>query len=231
MKSRKNTKPSRIGVSKFDYVFALACMVLSTWFLLSRGLIDFTALSLSVFGIGAFFGGFLLFHAAKTIYLKAAENAELGWLEFVSVIALAIFAGLLLLGFGLLPSGFNQDFSVQLPTPGPHAKLPQELNETLGKIIAADPQDEASCTALGGVWGLCGGLRPSHVCDVRASDAGKACISNSDCQAGCFGDIGAPHKKIGDWATGYCATWLVCNGFGCYTRIEDGRVIQSICVD
>jgi len=230
MKSHKNTKPakpSRIGVSKFDYVFALACLVLSTWFLVSRGLIDFTGLALFVFGIGGFLGGFLLFHGAKTIYLKVAKNAELGWLEFVSVIAVALFAVSLFFVF----FGFYQEFPAPLPTPKPHAKLPQQLNETLQRIIAADPKDEASCNALGGVWGLCGGLQPSHVCDVRASDAGKVCWSNSDCQAGCFGDVGAPPKKVGDWATGVCAPWLVCNGFGCYTQIEDGRVIQSICVD
>jgi putative hemolysin len=100
-----------------------------------------------------------------------------------------------------------------------------------GKIDASVQADmtanPAACAKAGGT------LRPvcrmqQPMCVITFADAGKTCSDSADCNSGrCRGE--KSDYKTGQPATGQCsATNDPC---GCYTRIEDGVALPTICVD
>lgn len=75
--------------------------------------------------------------------------------------------------------------------------------------------------------GMMGDLK----CIVPYPDAGRDCTDSQQCQGGCFavfeGVKGLP--KSGTSAIGKCKADN--NPFGCYTRVDRGRVGDSVCID
>ena len=97
----------------------------------------------------------------------------------------------------------------------------------------ATPQDQASCEALGGKWGRIG-LGPREECNLPASDAGKECLSSSDCEGLCLAEMTRDElasitrdKKVVR-ATGKCSAWRIV--VGCVPEVVDG-LVRVICID
>jgi hypothetical protein len=95
------------------------------------------------------------------------------------------------------------------------------------------PQDQASCEAQGGRWGRIG-RSPREQCNLPASDAGKQCLSSSECEGLCLADISSDQLdavmrgKNVVHTSGKCSAWRIV--VGCVPMVEDG-VIRPICID
>lgn len=85
----------------------------------------------------------------------------------------------------------------------------------------------ASCAREGGELKRVGRMQ-SLQCVVRFADAGKPCVSGTQC----LGECRLPEPSA---APSRAATVGVCQAtsdrFGCYTRVEQGRPEATICVD
>jgi hypothetical protein len=92
----------------------------------------------------------------------------------------------------------------------------------------ATPAERARCEAAGGEVRQAGMLGWQH-CIQTYPDAGQACRGSEDCLGQCRLDGTAGAVEAGAPADG------ICQGsdepFGCYTRVENGRATQTICVD
>jgi hypothetical protein len=85
------------------------------------------------------------------------------------------------------------------------------------------PVTESDCNARGGNWTMLGLPYPGKpkICDLKASDAGKACADSKHCQGICFASNDA---KPGEKAVGQCSPYL--SNFGNVLHVESGRVKQ-----
>jgi hypothetical protein len=86
--------------------------------------------------------------------------------------------------------------------------------------------DEQKCHQEGGNWKV-GGMANLFGCVRTASDAGKSCRDNSECQFGCRydGPRPAPEEEI----VGKCHSSN--RDFGCFVAIEKGKLGSGICRD
>lgn len=89
------------------------------------------------------------------------------------------------------------------------------------------PQDAASCTRAGGRMTPGGRMRTLQ-CILTYADAGKSCTSGDQCAGDCRAPTQA-EATPGQQATGLCQA--TSDRFGCVTKIENGRVESTICVD
>lgn len=82
-----------------------------------------------------------------------------------------------------------------------------------------------ACEAEGG-W-LENGPRDSWLCVRRATDAGRQCLSHTDCEGACE-PPGDRTYRPGDRTTGRCAATI--GRMGCVTAIVDGVVQPRLCM-
>jgi hypothetical protein len=105
-----------------------------------------------------------------------------------------------------------------------------------GAVATATPatlQDQASCEAQGGRWGRIG-LSPREECNLPTADAGRECLSSSDCEGLCLAELSQDelsaaireHKVIE--TAGKCSAWRIV--VGCVPMVEDG-LLRPICID
>lgn len=89
--------------------------------------------------------------------------------------------------------------------------------------------ERTACLAKGGrVEGV--GMFGTPACVIPYADAGKLCSNKSDCQGICMRDeVGGPVPKPGDPMTGTCEATN--QTFGCFTIIDKGKVVSSLCQD
>lgn len=77
------------------------------------------------------------------------------------------------------------------------------------------------CKVAGGDWAKWGSEH-EEFCQIPAKDADKPCINGSQCQYNsCI--------SRGESIQGKCSRYQT--EFGCYSLIEQGKVVDSICVD
>lgn len=86
-------------------------------------------------------------------------------------------------------------------------------------------RSEAECAARGGKWGPAG-LLVDPICDIRPSDAGKACTDSQQCESKC---VTVARVRYGASAPGVCHDSFL--PFGCLQRIRAGRAGQALCID
>lgn len=99
-------------------------------------------------------------------------------------------------------------------------------------LARLNKSDTRSCVAQGGYES--GGPFGSPFCQFRYSDGGKLCSGKSDCEGQCIVAIGGQpgsDPKPGAPAHGACEAER--STFGCYAKVEDGKVSLegSVCVD
>ena len=89
-------------------------------------------------------------------------------------------------------------------------------------------QAASDCTRRGGTLQAVGRMQTMQ-CVVRYADAGRRCTDGDQCAGDCrVSDSKAPLRE-GDTAVGQCQANS--NGFGCFTRVEDGKAEPTLCVD
>ncbi len=95
---------------------------------------------------------------------------------------------------------------------------------------------EKICTLRGGSWD--GSILSSQgYCNLKTSDSGKECLSNSDCKGDCFADLSDPKiKKLNPLSAttlydmvGKCTEWKI--NKGCNYEVENGVVSGMVCKD
>jgi hypothetical protein len=92
-----------------------------------------------------------------------------------------------------------------------------------------DSTDIANCAARGGVVDTVGRMQ-REVCRVPYADAGKACSDKSDCTARCILDREeGDTEPAGGSVTGKCQQYET--QFGCFSEVDGGKVVSTICVD
>ena len=87
--------------------------------------------------------------------------------------------------------------------------------------------DASACAARGGRMQPVGRMQ-SMQCVVAYADAGKTCADGDQCEGDCRID-GNNGLNAGAAATGQCQA--TSDGFGCFTRVEDGKATGTLCVD
>lgn len=92
--------------------------------------------------------------------------------------------------------------------------------------LARSLTSEPSCIAKGGQWQRVGRIQQLS-CVLPTSDAGKACTDASQCEMLCLatGSDVVPGTAV----TGQCSAST--NIFGCKTRVKDGKVEGTLCID
>lgn len=90
----------------------------------------------------------------------------------------------------------------------------------------AQVTDKAACEASGGSWTRQGRMQ-AYMCVTGYADAGKACTDGDQCQGDCR--LSPEDRPTSGTATGQCQANSV--PFGCFTRVENGRAAQTLCVD
>jgi hypothetical protein len=103
-------------------------------------------------------------------------------------------------------------------------KFRSELREA--RADALKNIDRATCASVGGkVEGI--GIFGIPACVQYYSDGGKSCRDQSECQGLCF----SPEiLERGTESAGTCQS-SEHDSFGCISRIEDGKVADSMCQD
>jgi hypothetical protein len=91
------------------------------------------------------------------------------------------------------------------------------------------PKDEQSCRAAGGNWRpVC--LMGTLACVVRFNDAGKTCRDGDECQSRqCRYEGKETPDMNGKEVTGKCHA--VSDPCGCFTLVEDGKIMGTLCAD
>ena len=92
----------------------------------------------------------------------------------------------------------------------------------------ATQDEKARCEAAGGVIRKAG-RRGWEQCVQTFADAGKACTGSADCIGECRVPESAGDLAPGTPAQGFCQA--TDERFGCFTRVENGKVAQTLCVD
>ena len=89
------------------------------------------------------------------------------------------------------------------------------------------PTTEATCLARGGSWTTLGLPMPDkpRTCDLKSTDAGKACTDSDQCQGACIAPVGAISGKP---ASGSCSAYLA--NFGDVLLVTDG-VVERVNVE
>ena len=105
---------------------------------------------------------------------------------------------------------------------------PMPQTETASPAGNQSQTAEASaCTTRGGTMQAVGRMQ-SMQCVIAYADAGKTCTDGDQCQGDCRIE-GNDGLDAGSSVTGQCQASS--NGFGCFTRVEDGRATATLCVD
>lgn len=101
--------------------------------------------------------------------------------------------------------------------------LSEDKQEQLARLNAIETSDQ--CLALGGeIRSVC--LSGQEMCVFSYSDAGKSCVSSSQCQ----GECRVPESKAGNlFAIGQCSRSN--NPCGCWSTVELGVVSRTVCFD
>lgn len=81
--------------------------------------------------------------------------------------------------------------------------------------------NKLECLAKGGVWQKWG-LAGQEFCQIPALDAGKKCTDGSQCS---YGICMSENNSL----PGACTKFKT--NFGCYSKIENGKISSSLCVD
>jgi hypothetical protein len=83
------------------------------------------------------------------------------------------------------------------------------------------PKTEAACLAQGGSWTTLGLPSPNKpkICDLKTTDAGKACTDTTHCQGICLAPADAAN---GATAAGSCSPYVA--NFGNVSLVVDGKV-------
>ena len=88
---------------------------------------------------------------------------------------------------------------------------------------------EKECRAAGGEWSrfgvhdhLCG----IYSCAARTKDAGRPCRNRSECEHLC---VTTSPPRLGAEAVGECTA--VRTTFGCFTHVNEGKIVGRVCVD
>ena len=91
------------------------------------------------------------------------------------------------------------------------------------------PKDEQSCRAAGGNWRpVC--MMGTLACVVRFNDAGKTCRDGNECQGRqCRYEGKEAGAVTGREATGKCLEQS--DPCGCFTLVEDGKIMGTLCAD
>jgi hypothetical protein len=86
-------------------------------------------------------------------------------------------------------------------------------------------RNRATCAELKGRYQPEGRARYLH-CILTFSDAGKACSDGGDCKGDCYArrDDAGPSAPLG-------TCQATTSPFGCYSKVEQGKVVGGICVD
>ena len=92
----------------------------------------------------------------------------------------------------------------------------------------ATDAERAECEAAGGTVQQAGRLGWEN-CVQPFADAGKACSGSADCLGGCLLEDMTDTPEPGTPVEGVCQADDA--PFGCYTVVEDGKVLHWICVD
>ncbi|OGM57034.1 hypothetical protein A2955_03465 [Candidatus Woesebacteria bacterium RIFCSPLOWO2_01_FULL_37_19] len=103
----------------------------------------------------------------------------------------------------------------------------------LGAADSPQPQGakistEQECKSLRGQWRW-------DNCVLPASDVGKECRNDDECQAACIAELTPQEKKLlsegpGKYSfgkVGHCSEFV----FGCYARVNNGKVDGILCAD
>lgn len=92
---------------------------------------------------------------------------------------------------------------------------------------APQTQTQAACEGAGGTWRREGRMG-LMTCVMPHADAGQPCTDSDQCAGDCrLADDKRPAE--GEPAVGVCQANT--SGFGCFTRVEDGRAAATLCVD
>ena len=126
-----------------------------------------------------------------------------------------------LLAATMLISACGGTSSSKMDKPAEPTKPVASLSE-----LARSLKSESSCKAKGGQWQRVGMLQ-TFVCVLPTSDAGKSCTDGSQCQMSCLAKD--PSLTPGSKATGQCSKST--NIFGCKTRVKDGKIEGTLCID
>jgi hypothetical protein len=91
------------------------------------------------------------------------------------------------------------------------------------------PQDEQSCRAEGGTWRpVC--MMGTLACVIKYKDAGKTCRDGDECQGRqCRYEGKETPNMDGREATGKCLAYS--DPCGCFTLVEDGKIMGTLCAD
>lgn len=92
----------------------------------------------------------------------------------------------------------------------------------------ANIDTEQKCRSFRGQW-------RGAICVLPASDVGKECRNSGECQADCIADLTQEEKKLlsegpGKHSfekVGHCSEFV----FGCYARVNSGKVDGILCAD
>lgn len=91
------------------------------------------------------------------------------------------------------------------------------------------PKDEQACRAEGGTWRpVC--LMGTLACVIKYKDAGKTCRDGDECQGRqCRYEGKEAPDMNGREATGKCLAYS--DPCGCFTLVEDGKIMGTLCAD
>jgi hypothetical protein len=124
------------------------------------------------------------------VSMKLARDVEAGRVERSAPFARACVIGLLLLTTGCISRPENRTVVVPIrPSAG----------------IDAAIRDPETCTKAGGWWTSVG-RDAQQACIIQASDAGKVCDDDSECEAFCAAPTGTPAGSV---VRGTCSSGLV----------------------
>lgn len=94
-------------------------------------------------------------------------------------------------------------------------------------VAVPESRAAADCLARNGTMQPVGRMQTLQ-CVVRYADAGKRCTDSDQCAGECrTADAARPAE--GAAVAGICQADS--NGFGCFTRVEDGKAEATLCVD
>lgn len=134
-----------------------------------------------------------------------------------------------MLSFAVAACAPMADDGPYYPQSGRSIEADLKIANSLGLPGDSHPADistnQRSCAALNGDYRR-DGLAGYYGCYIAFPDGGKSCTSSSECYGICKADeSGNGRPQI----PGKCSPSS--NAFGCYGRVENGRIAGTICVD